>query len=233
MNIYKIPLVFKAGEFKFSELSTEGEGGSLDLGYDTEYQLITYSVPIYENRARIYTVPRELVPDGLIAVYNDNGELDRVELAEAEGRRLLYIRLRNIKASEKGVMKFVRGEADRMCAQVISRKQKLARLFFGKFYDGEAVEIAVKTATAEEMKAVLDEYDNDPDAADNSGNYPVEKLIMLDDEPLSVMLMCTNCDFQSMLFNMAAAAVEERIRSRVQGKIDKTEDFKFISEECD
>lgn len=47
------------------------------------------------------------------------------------------------------------------------------------------------------------------------------------------MLMCTDCCFQGKLFDLAAATVEERIKSRILNKIDKTADFKFISEECD
>lgn len=233
MSIYKIPLKFKAGEFKFSELNIGKEDESLNLDYDTEYQMLTYNVPMYENEARIYTVPTGEMPNGLTAMYGDSGELDKVELTEAECTRLIYSRFKDIKASEKGVLKFVKGQADKMSAEIIGRKQKLARLFFGKFYDGEAVEIAVKTATAEEMKAVIDEYDGNPDAADNSGNYPLDNMIMLDYEPLSVMLMCTNCYFQSKLFDLAATAVEERIKSCILNKIDMTDDFKFISEEYD
>lgn len=233
MSVYRIPLKYKAGEFKFSELNTDMEKESLNLDYDTEHQLITYSVPMYKNSARIYTVPRDLMPDGLTAVYNDAGELDKVVLAGKEDARLLYIRFKNINASRKGILKFVKEQADQMCTKILGKKQTLSRLFFGKFYDGEAVEIAVKTATAEEIKAVIDKYDDRPDTIDNSGNYPVENMVMLDYEPLAVMLMCTSCDFQSMLFDLAAAAVEERIRSRLLNKINKTDDFKYLSEEWD
>jgi len=233
MSIFKIPLKFKAGKFKFSELNIGKEDESLNLDYNTEYQMLKYKVPMYENEARIYMVPIELIPNGLTAVYGDSGKLDKVELAEAERTRLIYLRFKDIKASEESVLKFVKGQADNMSAEIIGRKQKLARLFFGKFYDGEAVEIAVKTVTAEEMKTVIDEYDGKPDTVDNSGNYHIENMIMLDCEPLGVMLMCTDCCFQSRLFGLAAAAVEERIKSRILNKIDKTDDFKFILEECD
>lgn len=233
MSIYKIPLKFKVGEFKFSELNISEEGESLNLDYDTEYKMLTYNVPIYENKAKIYMVSEELMPNGLTAAYGDSGELDKIELAAAGHTRLVYIRFKNIKASEKGVLKFVKEQADKMSSEIIDRKQKLARLFFGTFYDGEAVEIAVKTATAEEMKAVINKYDGKPDSADNSGNYPSGNMIMLDNEPLGVMLMCTNCYFQSKLFGLAAIAVEERIKRRILDKIDKTDDFKFISEEGD
>lgn len=63
MCIYKIPLKFKAGQFKFNELNIGKEDESLSFHYDTEYQLLTYNVPMYENEARIYMVPRVLMPN--------------------------------------------------------------------------------------------------------------------------------------------------------------------------
>lgn len=228
---YNIPLKFKAGCFKFGELNG-GSSEMLILGYDTEWQLLTYSAPMYGNEVRVYTVPRELMPNGLTAVYDKDGVLDKVELDDGERTRLMYIWFKNINRSKSVVLKYVKEQADRMSKEIIGRKQKLARLFFGKFYDGEAVEIAVKTATAEEVQAVIDKY-GDLSSADNSGNYPVEKMITLEYEPLAVMLMCTSTYFQTMLFGLAADAVEERIKKRVLDKIDKTDDFKFIAEEYD
>lgn len=233
MSIYKIPLKFKAGEFKFNELDDIKKGECLELDYDNEYQMITYNVPMYENEARIYTVPRALMPKALTAVYDKNGELDKVEFNDNGRTRLFYIRFSDIGKSERGVLKFIKEQADKISKEIIGRKQKLSRLFFGRFYDGEAVELAIRTATTEEMQAVIDYYHGDLEAADNSGNYSVEKMITVDYEPLGVMLMCTNSDFSSMLFNKAAEALEERIKSRVLGKIDTTEDFKVISEEYD
>lgn len=117
-DIYKVPLKFKPGEFQFSQLNTGKEDESLDLDYNTRYQMLTYNVPMYENKARIYTVPEELMPDGFTVVYDDSGELDKVELVQGERRRLIYLRFRNINASRKGVLKFVREQADRMCAEI-------------------------------------------------------------------------------------------------------------------
>lgn len=228
---YNIPLKFKEGSFKFDELGG-ADGDMLSLCYDTEWQLLTYNAPMYENEVRVYTVPRELMPNGLTAVYDKDGVLDKVELNDGERTRLMYIWFKNINRSKSVVLKYVKEQADVMSKEILGRKQKLARLFFGKFYDGEAVEIAVKTATAEEVQAVIDEY-GEQSSADNSGNYPVEKMITLEYEPLAVMLMCTSTYFQTMLFGLAADAVEERIKKRVLDKIDKTEDFKFISEEYD
>lgn len=232
MGVYKISRKFKAGEFKFSELDNSG-GECLELNYDEKYGLLTYDAPMYESEVRVYSVPKELMPNALTALYDKNGTLDKVTLAEGERVRLIYIWFKDIMKSESGVLKFVKEQADKIAKEIIKRKQKLARLFVGKFYDGEAVEIAVKCATAEEMRSVIDEYDGDVTTADNSGNYSVEKMITIDHEALGVMLMCTNGEFRSMLFNKAAETFEERLKSRVLDKIDKTGDFKFISEECD
>lgn len=232
MSVYKIPRKFKAGEFKFGELN-DSDSECLELNFDEEYELLTYDAPVYENEVRVYTVPRELMPNALTAVYDKDGALDKVTLVEGERTRLIYIWFKNINKSESSVLKFVKEQADRISEEVIGKKQTLARLFVGKFYDGEAVEIAVRTATAEEVQAVIDEYDGDISTADNSGNYSVEKIMPVDDEPLAVMLMCTNGEFRSMLFYKAAETFEERLKSRVLDKIDRTEDFKFISEEYD
>lgn len=232
MTNYIVPLKFKAGAFKFNELDPS-DGDTLTLCYDEKYQLLTYDAPLYGNEVRIYTVPREQMPNGLTAVYDNTGTLDKIEFAGGERTRLFYIRFKNISKSERGVLKLVKEEADKISKEIIGRKQTLARLFIEKFYDGEAVDIAVKTATAEEMQAVIDEYDGELRTADNSGNYPVENRIELDREALGVMLMCTLCHFQNMLFNKAAEAFEERIKKRVLDKIDKTDDFKFICDEYD
>ena len=231
MADYIVPLKFKAGTFKFNELDTV-DGNVLTLCYDEKYQLLTYDAPLDGNEVRIYTVPREHMPNGLTAVYDDKGTLDKIEFSGDERTRLFYIWFKNINASKRVVLKYVKDQADLMSKEIIAKKQTLSRLFFGKFYDGEAVEIAVKTATAEEVQAVIDRY-GEPSSADNSGNYPVEKMIFLDREPLAVMLMCTSGIFRSMLFGLAADAAEERIKKRVLDKVKKTGDFKFISEECD
>lgn len=233
MGVYKIPLKFKAGEFKLGELPDYKPDECLELDYDNEYQMIDYSVPMYGCEARIYTASRELMPNALTAFYDKNGELDKVEFANNGRTRLFYIRYKNISASERGVLKFINEQADKIAKEVVGRKQTLARLFVGRFYDGEAVEIAVRTATTEEMLEVIDYYNGDVSVADNSGNYSVEKMITIDCEALGIMLMCTMGEFRSMLFNKAAETFEERLKSRVLDKIDKTEDFKFISEEYD
>lgn len=232
MSVYKIPLKFKAGEFKFDELNIDEEKNSLNLEYNEEYQLLTYNVPMYENEARIYTLPREKMPGDLSLAYDKDGVLEKVTLV-GNHERLIYIRFSNIGKSERGVLKFVKEQADKVSKEIIGKKQTLSRLFIEKFYDGEAVDIAAKTATAEEMRTVIDEYEGKTYTADNSGNYPEENRIETDCETLGVMLMCTDGYFQNMLFEKAVKTFEERVQGNVLQKIKVTDDFKFISEEYD
>ena len=241
MDTYKIPLTFKTGKFRFSELNASEEDKVLNLTYKARHQLLTYNVPIYNNEVRLYFVPQNLMPDGLCAVYGDSGELDRVELAAAGDTRLVYRRFQDISSVKESILKYAYEQADKMCAEITSKKQPLARLFLGTFYDGEALEIGVKTATAEELKAISDKYSQDLGAADDCDKYPKESLMLityiargsdgedmmlLDGEPLGIMILCTDIYFQGMLFDMAVSAIRERILS----KIDKTDDFKVILE---
>ena len=229
--VYKIPLSYPDGSFKFSELGSVKNCECLELDYDDEYQMITYDAPMYGSEVRIYTVPRELMPNALSAVYGSDGVLGKVEFSEGERKRLFYIWYKNIVASERGVLKFVKEQADMISKEIIGKKQILSRLFVEYFYDGEAVDIAAETATAEETQAVIDYYKGDITAADNYGNF--NNRIQLDNEALGVMLMCTNGNFRSKLFYKAVETFEERLKSRVLDKIGKNGDFKFISEEYD
>lgn len=107
MSIFKIPMKFKAGEYKFNEIDADA-GDCLALDYNNEYQLI-------------------------------------------------YIYYKDVMVPERVILKFIKAEADRISDVIIKRKQTLARIFIEKFYDGEAVDIAVKTT--EEFKFISEEYD--------------------------------------------------------------------------
>lgn len=95
MSVYNIPRKFKTGEFKFNELNNS-DGECLELDYDNEYQMINYDAPMYESEVRVYTVPRDKMPDGLTAVYDKNGELEKVELDDGGKTRLFYMWFKDI-----------------------------------------------------------------------------------------------------------------------------------------
>lgn len=229
MSIFKIPLKGKAGEVMFNEMDP-AVGDCLTLDYNDEYQLLTYNVPLYGGEARLYTISRELMPTALTAVYDNNGDINKVMFS---GTRLIYIYYKNVMMPERVILKFVKAEADKISGTIIRRKQTLARIFVEKFYDGEAVDIAIKTATAGEVQTVMDGDGGEAAAANNSGNFPVENRLEIDRETLGVMLMCADSLLQYRLFGKAAEMFAERVRSRVLKKIKTTEDFKFIVEEYD
>lgn len=229
MSIFKIPLKYKAGKFTFNEIDPD-VGDCLTLDYNDEYQILTYNVPLYGGEARLYTVPREFVPAALTAWYDSDGDIEKVVLS---GTRLICIYYKNVMMSERVILDFVKAEANKIADTIIRRKQPLARIFVEKFYDGEAVDIAIKTATDEDLQTLIDENDGGIPAADNSGNFPIENRLELDRETLGVMLMCADSLLQNRLFNKAAETFAEQIRSRILPKIKTTEDFKFIVEEYD
>lgn len=242
MDTYKIPLTFKAGKFKFCELNACEENEVLNLNYRVKYQCITYNVPVYQNEVRLFFVPQNLIPDGLCAVYDDSGKLHKIELAEARDTRLVYLRFQDISTAKESILNYVDEQADKMCVEIARKKQPLARLFIGIYYDGQTFEISVETATAKEMKAVSDKYSQDPNAIDDCVKYPQKTSLLLTDlfrdndhredtlvfdgEPLNVMLLCTDIDVQGHLFDMAVSAIRERILN----KFVKTDDFKVIVE---
>lgn len=207
MSIYKISPKYKAGKFKLNEIEI-GASDCWALDYNDEYQMISYDVPLYGGAASLYTVSRELMPEELTAMYDSNGDIERVELS---GIRLIYIYYKNVIVPERVILKFIKAEADKFFDMIIKRKQMLARIFIEKFYDGEAVDIAAKAATAEELQTVINECDGEIMAADNSGNFLMENRMAIDCEKLGVMLMCADGFLRNRLFEKVAETFAERI----------------------
>ena len=239
---YDIPIQFKGGEFKLDEIPTAQEfdeenhcetDGMLCLEYDEEYRILDYDMIKWDGTARIYSVPENAVKDTLKVVYDGNGELERIELADKDKIRLVYIRYINMKASHDSVYEFIKKQRKKLAKAILKRNEKLARIFIESFYDGDAVDIAVKTATPAEMQAVIDENGGDTESADYSGNFPVESRIEIDREILRVMLLCSHEDYRDTLFAVSAVNIKEYIEKHVLDNIDKSEDFKFICEAYD
>lgn len=239
---YDIPMQFKSGEFKLEKIPTAREfdeenhyetDGMLCLEYDEESRILDYNEPKSYDTVSIYSVPENAVKDTLKAVYDGNGELERIKLADKDKTRLVYIRYVNMKASHDSVYDFIKKQSKKIAKAIMKREEKLARIFIESFYDGDAVDIAVKTATPAEMQAVIDENDGDTECADYSGDYPVESRIEIDRETLRVMLLCSHEDYRDTLFSVSAVNVKEYIEKHVLDNIDKTEDFKFICEAYD
>lgn len=228
---YNVPLRFSAGKFGFYELPQTEEG--IELCYDDDYDILSYDEPKYKSEVKLYSVPKELMPKAIAAYYNGSGALERIEIASADKIRLLYIRLVDTSSSETCIKEFIKKQSDKLSEEILKRRN-IARLFVDYYYDGENADLAVETATAEEMKEVVEYYHGDLDAADNGGNYPGgDNRIKFDDEALGVILLCSEKNYRHKLFDSAVKLAENRILENISDRLDKTEDFKFISEEYD
>lgn len=227
---YNISLNFEPGKFGIKELRPTNEE-CIELCHD-EYDILSYDEPRYGSEVRLYSIPRESLTNALTALYDGNGELERIEITCGNETRLVYIRYIDTEYSKSSVMEFIKAQADKISDEILKRKN-ISRLFIEYFYDGEAVDLTAKTGTAAEMQAVIDKYSGDIETADNSGNYPFDNRIECDNEAFRVMLLCTEADYRNTLFRLSVSAMEEHIKERVLDKIDKTKDFRFISEEYD
>lgn len=239
---YDIPMQFNSGEFKLEEIPTVQEfdqenhfetDGMLCLEYDEEQQILEYNEPKSYDTVSIYSVSENAVKDTLKAVYDGNGGLERLELVDKDKTRLIYIRYDNMKASHDSVYGFIKKQAKKLAQAIMKRDEKLARIFIESFYDGDAVDIAVKTATPEEMQAVTDENGGDVESADYSGEYPVENRIELDNETLRIMLLCTDGKYRDKLFAACVDEIADYIKKHVLDSINKTDNFRFICEAYD
>lgn len=237
---YDIPMQFKSGEFKLEEIPTAQEFDEenhyesdemLCLEYDEENHVLDYNEPKSYDTVSIYSVPENAVKDTLTVVYDGSGVLERIELADKDKTRLVYIRFVNMKASHDGVYEFIKKQRKKLAKAIMKREEKLARIFIESFYDGDAVDIAVKTATPEEMQAIIDKYGED--SGNYSGNFPVENRIEIDLDTFRVMLLCSHEDYRDTLFAVSVVNIKEYIEKHVLDNIDKSEDFKFICEEYD
>lgn len=232
MLFYDVPLEYKMGEFTVEETDSIDTEDFLELEYDEEYKTLSYDEPKSENTVNIYSVPQETVKD-IKAVYDDSGKLSRITLTHDGKERLIYIRYDNMKDSRVSVLEFLRSREKKISDEIAKCGGTFARIFIESFYDGDAVDIAVKTATPAEYKAVIDENGGDTESANYSGEYPVENRIELDNETLRVMLLCTDEKYRDKLFAVCVDEVADYIEKYVLDSIDKIDNFRFIREEYD
>lgn len=227
---YKIPLTFKSGKYGLSELSSDStEALTLSLG---DFDVLSYHTPEQGIEVQLYStagfmMTEQVIKDGLSAVYDDDGQLNYVVLAQGDAVRLVFISYRDDAAAKREVLGFAEKNADMISEQLLRRKEKAARLFIEYYKDTEGFDFAVKFATAADKQAVIDSYGED--AADGSGNYPSGNRIECDKKTFQIMLLCAPCE----LMDMAIATMIEGIKMRVIDKLDKTDDFRFIVEDYD
>jgi len=224
---YYVPLSHSAGKYKLADLPANDKD-VLELSHN-QYGILSYSVPKHGTEVRLYSITEQMITETVSAAYDKNGQLEYIEITCGDMVKLVYIRFADDEAAKGMVWDFANYHADKIADAIISRKQKLARLFIEYFYDGEAVDFSAKPATSADVQAVIDSYDGSLDAIDNCGDYPLDNRISCDNDTLKIMLSCTSPEFSTDLFGFAVYVMTNRIRDRVLDVIDKTEDFKFIA----
>lgn len=228
---YNIPLQFKNGKFSLAKLSTIDDNCLL-LSHD-DYDILSYFVPEYGTDVRIYSVTEEDIKETLFAVYNENGQLENIEITCSGKTKLVYIHFSDNENAKENMWKFANFYAVKISDRIISCKEKVARLFIEYFYDGAAVDFAAKVGTVRDMQSIIEQYGEGTTAVDNCGDYPYENRVECDSDTLGIMLLCSEPDFRSDLFGFAVYVMINSIKERVLDVIDKAEDFKFIAKEYD
>lgn len=228
IETYRIPLRHHAGKYLAAELDAEGE--CLVIEHD-KYDIMTYLLPVYGTEVRRYSVPKEAAEKTLTAVYGKDGELMHVDVLCGDFRRLIYIHFADNEAAKETIWQFCCYQSEELCRRIGQYGGKVARLFTEHFYDGEAVDFAVKIASPEEVGAVALEYGDS--AVDNSGNYDNERRITCDVDTWGTMILCGAPDFRGDMYGFGVFIMNSAIKRVALPKLDKTANFKYICAEYD
>lgn len=233
-NVYNIPLQYKSGKFYLSDITELSDEDVLIISHDS-YDILSYNVPQYGTDVRLYSITKESIENTLSVIYNENGNLENIEITCGNKTKLVYIHFADNETAKETVQQFANFYADKISNKIINYKEKIARLFIEYFYDGVAVDFAAKIGTVSDMQTVIEKYKGNSDTANNSGNYPYENRIASDSdtETLGILLLNADTNFRNELFNFAVREMTGLIKKRVLNIIDKADNFKFISEEYD
>ena len=236
-KIYQIPLQYQKGKYPYCELP-ETDADCLVL-YPDGGQTFRYTDPVYQNEIRVYSIPEENPEQKLTAGYSDSGILEYVEVADGNSTRLVYIRFPDDESAKEIIYQFSKYEAQEIADKIMSLHQEFSRIFIEYFFDGQSADIAVRTGTPEEMQEIKEYYQKShPRIAqkvtveDDAGAYPFENRIEFDSETFSMMLRCTRNEFKNELFGFSVWILEQKMQE-ILPWIQKTDDFKFLSEEYD
>ncbi len=231
---YNIPLNYKEGMYRPEEITDFG-GETIDIEYDG-CDVFRYILPESDKEVCIYQVPKNPV---FTATYDSDGVIKYIQLHRDDTTELVYINFKDDEHAKESIYKFSCFWGDRLSEKILERKEKIARLFTVRFFDGVAVDFSVAIATLEEMQKVIENYKpsrydpKDYRPEDDGCNYYFENMIQIDTLTFSIMLQCVERFFKGNPYDFAIYTMTERIKNNVLDKIDKTEDFKFIEEEYD
>ena len=233
---YKVPLKYKEGTYKVDEI-VNFSGEIIYIKYEHS-EMYSYIVPEYNHEVYLYVVKENHI---FTATYDSNGIIKYIELHRENKTELVYINLPDMETAKEYILKYSCFWGDRISEKILGHKEKIARLFIDYSDDWYQVGILVNAYAQEDVQQAIDDYNeylekyklsrDDYHAEDESRNYRkyVSESITPDIETLQKILLCTNPDFADELYKFAVNIIIEKIKNNVIDKINKTEDFRFIS----
>ncbi|MBR1736870.1 MAG: hypothetical protein IJ736_07630 [Firmicutes bacterium] len=227
---YIIPVNYKSGKYSLSELPSD-HTDALVL-YLQEMEVLTYFTPDSKKEVTLYGITEDILKNSLSAYYDNEGQLEYIKIIQDDKEKLVYINLPDTAAAKNKILNFSKHNADLISEKILNRREKIARIFIERYYDGDTVDIAAKIGTANDMKNILEEY-GDMSAANNSGDYPLANRIECDSDTLGIILSCSPSENRYELLDLAVNTIADCIKERVLKSIEKTDDFKFITEDYD
>lgn len=232
-EIYNIPIKYKKGIYGMKDFEKSIEN-VMQLNYEEFGEIVTYEVPDYEYRRQVtlYAIPKDKLEKTLRATYSDNGHLKKITANIENKDILLYIHYENMEAAKGEIQSFAIKNADSIIEKICMCKEVVSRLFIEYFNDGEYMDFHVKIGTEVQKNALEKKYPNSKDIADSCGDYPIEYIIDGDNDAFKIMISCADNDKMNF-FQYAVDIMRERIAEKVLEKLNKADDFKFLSIEYD
>ncbi len=230
-ELRSIPLVYKEGVYGVNDFGEDiDDDNAIFFDYDTQYQMLTYDIPVEGREMNLYSVPKEDLIRTLHAVYDKDGILQNIT-ATLDGREtLLYIRYEDNEHAKREIRDFAIRNADAIVEQIRQCTEVVARLFIEYYADSENMDYHAKIGTAAQREMLRQKY-RDEDSCDNAGNYPAEN-IEGDNSMLITMVRCAE-GYPPETFQYAVEIMSKHIEEHALAALDKTEDFKFICAEYD
>lgn len=230
---YKIPFTHEPGKYGFNDLPQNG--GTLDITFG-EFEILSYFIPDdeYEAEVRIYDsadfpLNEQIINDGLTASYDDSGKLKRIDLANGDKEKLVYIAIEDERQAEEIILANAEKNAELILQRLKDVGEEIAIVFSEYYEDIEGFDIHVKYASKADIQAVLDKKRD----TDNGGNYLEENRIDCDTDTLGIILMCLPGDVVYDMMSLLIDTMNERIRDGIEGLPNKADGIKFIVSDYD
>jgi hypothetical protein len=229
-ELRNIPLTYKEGIYSITDFNKDIDSeNAISFDYDTQYQILTYTIPIDERLLTLYSVSEDELIRTLRAVYNKEGTLSKVTATLNAHETLLYIYYKDSEHARQEIYKFAIRNADAIIEQIQQCTDALARLFIEYYSDSENMDYHAKIATAAQVELIKQKY-HSKDSCDHAGNYSSEN-IEGDNHMLITMVRCADA-YPVETFQYAVEIMSKHIEEALV-TLNKTEDFKYICAEYD